>query len=91
MSPDRRLSAVETVGLNLVPALWLLLTGNVAVDRERRRVWHRIYAGPPLRERELAALRHRRNVVERAIGLEESFAWRRTATRLKAVGTTVRS
>jgi hypothetical protein len=44
---------------------------------------------PTPREREISALRHRRNVVDDAIALERSFAWRRTRERLRRVAVTV--
>ena len=75
---------------HMVAAPRLLLTGNHTEDRRRRKQWRRMYAGSlePLspRHRELAALRHRRNVVDDAIALERSLQWRRTRDRLAAVG-----
>jgi hypothetical protein len=75
---------------NLAAAPRLCLTGNAAVDQHRRTIWRRTFAGSteplPPRDAELAKLRHRRDVLEDAIALERSFAWRRTRDRLAAVG-----
>jgi hypothetical protein len=48
--------------------------------------------GPPTpRERQLSALRHRRDVLDDAAHLERNLAWRRTRERLVVVGITVRA
>jgi hypothetical protein len=77
---------------NLVAAPRLMLTGEAAKDNGRRIIWRRTFAGSteplPRRERELAALRHHRDVVDDAVALERSFHWRRTVRRLQAVGIT---
>jgi hypothetical protein len=39
-------------------------------------------------ERNVNELRHRRDALDDAIALERDFAWRRTAARLNAVGST---
>jgi hypothetical protein len=71
------------------------LTGDAAEDGRRARQWRRTYSPTlwePLspREETLARLRRKRDAFDGAIRLEESFAWRRTAARLNAVGITVR-
>jgi hypothetical protein len=75
-------------GLHLRPAPRLLLTGDAAEDRRRRQRWRHLYAGgpPTPRQRELAELRHRANLLTRAEHLERGFQWQRTARRLRAVG-----
>ena len=80
---------------NLVAAPRLMLTGDAATDNGRRVMWRRTFAGSteplPPRERKLAALRHRRDVVDDALALERAFQWRRTRDRLAAVGITTRT
>jgi hypothetical protein len=53
-----------------------------------------MYAGSteplPPGDRELAALRHRHDVLDDAAHLERTLAWRRTRERLAAVGITTR-
>jgi hypothetical protein len=73
---------------NLVPAPRLCLTGDASEDNRRRIMWRRAFAGStePLPTRELAALRHRRDVLDDAAHLERSHEWRRTRRRLQAVG-----
>lgn len=72
----------------------LRLTGNSAEDKRRRTMWRRTYGGSteplPPRDRDLAELRHRRNVLDDAIALERKFEWERTTRRLQAVGITTR-
>jgi hypothetical protein len=78
----------------LVAAPRLCLTGDAAEDKRRRTIWRRTFAGSteplPPRDRELAALRHRRDVLDDATHLERTLAWRRTSIRLAAVGITTR-
>ena len=78
---------------NLVAAPRLCLTGDAAEDKRRRTIWRRTFAGSteplPARDRELAALRHKRDVVDDAIALERELVWHRTRDRLAAVGITV--
>jgi hypothetical protein len=79
---------------NLVPAPRLCLTGDDSEDKRRRTIWRRTFAGSaeplPRRNRELAALRHRRDVLDAAAHLERTLAWRRTRDRLAAIGITAR-
>jgi hypothetical protein len=66
--------------LAAAPRLWL--TGDAAEDKRRRTIWRRTFAGSteplPPRDRVLAELRHRRNVVDDALALERALQWRRT-------------
>jgi hypothetical protein len=67
-----------------------MLTGNAAEDNRRRTMWRRTFAGSaeplPPRDRELATLRHRGDVLDDALALERALAWRHTCKRLAAVG-----
>jgi hypothetical protein len=60
--------------LHLASASRLMLTGNAAEDNRRRTMWRRTFAGSaeplPPRDRELATLRHRGDVLDDALALE---------------------
>jgi hypothetical protein len=77
-------------GRNLVPAPRLCLTGDAAEDKRRRIMWRRAYVGSneplPARDHELAALRHRRDVLDDAAHIERTLQWRHTVKRLAVLG-----